>query len=411
MVLAAMTFIGASGAHAETIEAGPFSVDVSAALTIRCNDTVLFKGDRCVAQGDKVGSNQPSLVGSIEDATVTRDGNSFTAIAREGRNSLRREVMVTPEAVHVTFEAKVFGKTGGANIIYELFSPLDSLDGTEYTATAGWLRRPRTATKEQFDSSATEPHEYILQYGQYFVLKSPRLRCTLDFNPSGPWIGISNYGEIWNCLLYHDGERFIFGTFCAAARHGATFTGKIIIRPGDTPYEVQHTNESVAYTTDFPAALSLNFTETDEDDRYRICGAETGHGWQNPEDVRIVTRGVGGLLRRDFAAPIEAEREGILEIALRSGLYLLTLNVYDANEDTGPFDLSGPDGPLLQDVRIPRGTYWDKTVPLRIRDGKAALQLNGRWKINALSMQILFYDEEDFLFERPYWNMGLKSEE
>jgi hypothetical protein len=180
-------------------------------------------------------------------------------------------------------------------------------------------------------------------------------------------------------------------------------------------YGALHPNDPLSYVTDFPSPLSLNFTAGEEDERFRACGATgvggEGFGWRTPRDIRIVARGTGGLLRRDFAAPVEPGREGVLEIALRSGLYLLTLNVFDEKEETGPFGLVGPDGPLLQDVRIPRGAYWDKTVPLRIRDGQAALRFNGRWKVNALSMQLLLHDEEDFLFERPFWNMELASEE
>ena len=415
LLAAAWLAVAGAGAQAETIEAGPFSVEVSPTLTIRCNGNILFNGDRCVAQGNKLGSNRPSLVGDIAEATVTREGNTVTAISRDGRNSLRREVMVTPEALHLTFEARVFGVTGGANMLYELLTPRDSLEGTDYAVTAGRFRRPRTTTEGRFGFAATEPHRYVVQNAQYVALKAPSLACTIDFNPEGPWLGISNYGENFSASIYHDGERYIFASFCAAARHGATFTGKVIVRSGDAPYEALHPNMAVAYTTDFPSPLSLNFSVSDENERFRMCGAtgfgDDGFGWHSPQNIRIVTRGTGGLLRRDFAAPVDPEHEGVLEIKQRSGLYLLTLNVYDAKEVTGPFDLLGPDGPLLEDVRIPRGTYWDKTVPLRIRDGKAALRFIGHWKINALSLQLILHEEEDFLFEQPYWNMAAESGE
>lgn len=116
-------------------------------------------------------------------------------------------------------------------------------------------------------------------------------------------------------------------------------------------------------------------------------------------------RATGGLLRRDFAAPARESAGATLELELHSGLYLLTLNVYDAKQDTGPFGLHSGDGPLLQNVTIPRGQFWDKTVPLSSRDGKAELRFSGKWKVNALTLQKILHEEEDFLFEQPYWNM------
>ena len=54
----------AAGAHAETISAGAFSVDVAHTLTVRCNDTVLFSSDRCVPLRG-LGKSAPSLVGAF----------------------------------------------------------------------------------------------------------------------------------------------------------------------------------------------------------------------------------------------------------------------------------------------------------------------------------------------------------
>ena len=211
--------------------------------------------------------------------------------------------------------------------------------------------------------------------------------------------------------MYHDGKQYRFSMFCSGARNGATFTGKVIVRPGGKPYEALHRNEALAYTTDLPPALALNFSNSEANERYQACAANVPANkpfrWRRPEDVHIVPRATGGFLRRDFGAAADGKSDGVLEIEQRSGLYLLTLNIYDAREDAGPFDLAGPDGPLLKGVRVPRGRYWNKTVPIRFRDGKTALRFSGKWKINALALQLLLHEEEDFLFERPYWNMTL----
>ena len=401
-------------ARAETIDAGPFSVDITPMLTARYNDTVLFSGERCaILRSGGFAKTEPSPVGAIGDGGVIRDGNVLTLIARKGRNVLRREVMVRPDALHLTYELTVFGSTGGTHLRYELLTPSESLEGLRYALTKGLLRRPRTTSDEVFAFQKVEPFKYLFQTGLYLNIKSPNLPCTIDFDPLGPWVGISNYGENWSTSPYHDGETVHFAMFCSGARNGGTFTGKVIVRPGATPYEAIHPNDALAYTTDFPVALALNFTDTDTDERYRMCGPTPSDGqpfgWKDPRNVRIVPRATGGLLRRDFAAPHPAtgknSTDATLELKLRPGLYLLTLNVYDARTDTGPFDLFSADGPLLQNVTIPRGRFWNKTVPLRSRGGRAELRFTGAWKINALTAQKILHEEEDYLFEQPYWNM------
>jgi hypothetical protein len=112
-------------------------------------------------------------------------------------------------------------------------------------------------------------------------------------------------------------------------------------------------------------------------------------------------------LRRDFAT---GDGEGVLDLDLAPGLYLLTLNVHDGKEATGRFTIADGNGVLVEDVEVPRGAYWDKSVPTRVRDGGATLRFRGAWKINALTAQLILRDSEDFMFERPYWNTDVDVE-
>ena len=106
--------IAAGGCGAETIDAGPFSVEVSPALTVRLNGMPLIVGDRCAGFRGTI-ADSPVLVDGAQ-GQILRQGPVLTTVARQGRNSLRREVMVTPEAVHITFELQAFGPTGGSHV-------------------------------------------------------------------------------------------------------------------------------------------------------------------------------------------------------------------------------------------------------------------------------------------------------
>ena len=409
LAVGAACVIATWAAQADTITAGPFSVDVSRTLTVRYDGQILFSGDRCAAyRGLK--PDAPALVRTLEKGVLSRNKNCVTFLARDGRNTFRREVMVTPEALHVTYEIQVFGATGGTHLQYELLSPAATLDGSAYKATTGLLRRARKTVAGAMNSKKSTPFQHLLRTCVYLTLKSPALACTMDFNPMGSWQGTSNYGESWSTSLYHDGERYRFSMLCSSARNGATFTGKIIVRPGAKPYEALHRNDALAYTTSFPTTLALNFSENDASDKYQLCPPATPNGkpfrWREPKNVRIVQRAAGGLLRRDFATATDGANDGVLELEQPSGLYLMTLNMHDPKEDTGPFDVIGPDGPLLRGLRVPQGRFLDKTIAVRFRKGKAALRFSGKWKINALALQLILQEHEDFILERPYWNMG-----
>lgn len=405
----ALVMLAALGAAAETLDAGPFSVDVASELTVRFNGVTLIEGDRCVAfQGMRP---DPRTLVDPAGGEVLREGNTMTVLAVQGRNTLRREVMVTAEAVHITFEMRVFGATGGSHLQYDLRTPGAYVDGVEYQAWTGRPRGPLQTETGTFSTEDTEPFEYLVRTGRYFILQKPGAECSLDFNPVGPWVGESNYGENYSANPYHDGEDFRWLMLCSGGANGGIFRGKIIIRPGVVPWESVHSTTEVAYTRGFPASLAVNFSrDEDPSGDYVASAGDDACRWREPASARIVERDSGGLLYRDFAAPAEEGASAALEIAQRSGHYLLTMNLRDPQERTGPFTVTGPDGPLFEDVTVEAGDYWFDTAHLRFRDGAATLRFTGHWKVGALALQPIIYDTEDFIIGRPFWNMQADHE-
>jgi hypothetical protein len=407
VVLCLLFAVGACAA--ETLDAGPFSVEVAPALMVRFHGMPLITGDRCVGfRGTTAAS--PVLVDGAQ-GQIVRAGSILTTVARQGRNVLRREVMVTPEAVHITFELQAFGPTGGSHVEYDLLAPVAALDNVPCVATTGAPRDRRADAQVTLSSQDTKAGTYAQRSVVHGRFAFPAGACSLDLNPQGAWQGESNYGEPTAATLWHDGRLWHFMMLCSGGQFGATMTGKIILRAGDIPYEQVHRRDRVEYTSDFPVALALNFTAGDSDDHFTACPvatvADKPYRWRDPQAVRLVTRDAGGLLYRDYATPSKPSAEGVFEMALPSGLHLLTLYAHDAQAATGPFTVSGPEGVLCRDVRVPRGEYWVKTVPLRSRDGRTRVTFRGDWKVNGLRLQEILGEAEDFLFDRPYWNASL----
>ncbi len=403
----------AAAAAAETVDAGPFSVDLTPGLTVRYEGQTLISGDRCVAfRAMKPG--EPVLVDPT-NGRILRDENVLTTLAEQGRNSLRREVMVTPEAVHITFEMKVIGPTGGSHLQYELLTPPEYLDRTDYEAWTGAPRGPLRQLTGTFSIADSKPEDYLIRGTRYIILKRKGATCSLDFNPDGPWVGESNYGHAFSSNPYHDGERFHFLMLCAGAKNGAIFRGKIIIRPGARPYASLHSTDDVAYTTGFAISLGLNFSGDPSPAPYASYSPDAAptasYRWRDPGKVRIVTRPSGGLLYSDFATTADGKSGATLRLQQRSGQYLLTLYIRDPDAVTGPFTVTGPDGPLVEDMVVRAGDYWQKTVPLRFREGAIDLRFSGAWKIGALALQPILYETEDFVLEGRWWNMEVPNAE
>lgn len=401
LFLALLTALALPALADEPLQAGDFSVDATPQLTVRYKGETVLSGDRCVSfRGLKAG--EPAFVEPTQGRLV-RQGNVLTTLAQKGRNSLRREVLVTPEAVHVTFEMRVFGGTGGSHLQYDLFTPGAFLDGVEYEASTGAPRGPLGKATGAFSLAESKAFEYLVRSVRYVILKRPGAECSLDFNPEGPWVGETNYGDTYNATPYHTGEDFRWAMLCSGGRNGGIFRGKIILRPGATPYASLHSTEDVEYTSQFPVALALDFSPHTQ-------AAPGGNWrWRNPEQVRTVERETGGALYRDFAAAAQPGTEGVLEVDLPSGLYLLTLNLRDDQQATGPFSVLGDEGTLLENVTVERGQWWHKTVPFRVRNGQGHLRLTGDWKLSALTIQTLLLETEDFLFDQGFWNMEIPA--
>lgn len=414
-LLSALTalMLAVSFSAAEAVDAGPFSVDATPELSIRYNGETLISGDRCVSfRGMKPG--EPVLV-DPGAGRVLRDGTIITTLATQGRNSLRREVMVTPEAVHITFEMQVFGATGGSHLQYDLLTPREYIDGADYKAWTGAPRGPVRHETGTISMADSKPLEYLIRSVRYITLNQSATLCSLDFNPGGPWVGETNYGHNKSTTPYHDGQQFHWLMLCTGGQNGGIFGGKVIIRAGAPDYETLHSTANVAYTSQFPVSLALNFTEGTTAVPYVSCSpqAPAGDGYRlsAPERTAIVRRPEGGMLYSDFLTAAATGGRGTLHLRQRSGQYLMTLNICDTKEDTGPFTISSGDSPLVEDVTIRRGDFWVKTVPLRFRNGRATLRFSGDWKIGALTLQPILYETEDFVLEGRWWNMEVNAAE
>jgi len=322
LVLGTLMSLSGAGVRGDTIEAGPFSVEVSPVLTVHYEGAVLFSGDRCVAfRGLKPGA--PELLRNRTGGQLTRRGNIVTLFAKDGRNVFRREVMVTPDALHLTYEVQAFGDTGGTHLQYELLTPVETFDGAPYQAATGLLRRPRKTLRGKWNSTSSEPFRYLVQTCSYLALETPAPRCTIDFNPMGPWQGTSNYGENWCTAIYHDSERYHFSMLCSGARNGATFTGKIIVRPGTGPYAAIHRNDPLAYTTGFPVTLALNFTDNDTDEKYLPCppivASDRPFRWKEAGNIKIVGGRICTIKNCKFAHLLYQDGQEFYSLFIVSG--------------------------------------------------------------------------------------------
>lgn len=379
----------------EQISAGDFSAEVAHKLTIRYRGKVIVSHDSCDDRNDELLNT--------EQGTVSRAGNSYTLFNENAADSFRREVTVKADQVEITFSILIRRPIKTHLIYYRLHCPKEVFDGSQYDYVAGWVSYEPETGSGTFGSTKNLQLEIV----RYLRLKSKVFPLTFDFNPEGPWLCSANYSRMWDCdILPKDNEYQIAraGTY---SRFGNLVEGKIIIRSGQVPYSQIHPHDSLNYTTNMPQTLVLNMSYDADRMEYKSCNPNSklkDAQWQYKRGLQIVKRPGQCFVYRDFISSAD-KTDGVLEIRNQvPGLYWLTLQVFDPQTVAGPFTVSVNKQKLVNDLKIPAKQYWSKTFPVWINGKSDKIRFSGNWKLNALTLQLMMGEKEDYLFKRGYWN-------
>jgi hypothetical protein len=391
------SFVQICFAADKQISVGDFSADVANKLTIRYKGKIIVNYDNCDDSGNELLNT--------EKGVISRNGNSYTLFNENATDSFRREVTVKQNQVEITFRILIRRPIRSHVIYYRLHCPKNVFNGSQYDYVSGWVnRKPKTG-------SGTFGAEKKLQLNsvRYLRLKSKVSPLTFDFNPEGPWLCYGgDFGRLWGCSILAKDNEYQITRGRAYANFGNLMLGKIIIRSGQASYSQIHPCDHLCYTTNMPETLVLNMSNDRDRMEYKSCNPKSelkNANWQHPEKLKIEKQVNQDFVYCDFIKSANRE-DGVLEIKNQvPGLYWLTLTVFDSQADTGPFTVSANKQLLVDNVKIKGNKYWIKTIPLWIKTNSEKIRFSGNWKLNALVLQLIMGEKEDYLFNRGYWNM------
>ncbi len=386
------------------ISAGEFSADVGRKLAIYYKNKIIVSRDSC-------DDGQNKLI-DTQQGEIYKQGNTYTLIYKTGNNSFRREVAVRPNEVEITFRVLVRRPISSSLMYYRLHCPKDVFDGANYDYLAGWVSRKPKYGAGTFDYANDVKKQLSFGNIRYLHIKAKDLAISFDFNPEGPWLCYGgNYSRMWGCYIATDEKGYCISRIRTYSRFGNLLIGKIIIRAGVVPYEKIHPIKRFAYTSDVKRNLVINFSYDKDEMEYKSCNPKTKLSsiyWENPQNLQIISRNSRDFVYKDFITPKISNSPTLLIIKNQpAGLYWLTLTIFDPKAETGTFSVFSDNKTLLENARIKAGEYWIKTIPIWIKKDGVRIKFVGNWKLNALALQLIMGENEDYQFKRSYWNMKI----
>jgi hypothetical protein len=401
------------------IARGAFRVAVSPNLRIEYDGVPLIVGD-VAATGDESGADVEPRDGEALDVsagTLTREGDTITTQVLTQDRYFRREVHLREDgALELTYEIRLYGFTGRRYIQYRLLAG-EAFDGAYLINYRGRLSQNVKSRSRTFESSKFNGPSEVDGGIRLMQVRDAELgELSVDFNPEGPWLCAADMQTAVRGYVGGVRGQGLWLTQRQIARWGHNLHGKIVIHPGIRDYDALHPVDRIFYKHPFPPPdTAINFTEGPGDGTFQAvkpavdAPADAPARWLTP--VRCVTRDGGTFLYGDFASSAADGRTGEVEVPLRDGWYLLTLYACDMAEATGPFSVSGPEGPIAEGVSLAAGERWRGLSPVLVEGGSLRLRFEGDWKLNGLAVNPLVYRNEDYRLTRSYWNMTVEDPE
>ena len=366
-------------------------------------------------------SGKPALAEPVRVATVPVDGwDQVVHLWRSGPQSrCRVELAASADAFELTMVRLVEAQVAGF-VSYELNLPLSFLDGCQAEIIGTGVKVPAEAVRGNKlvgvlglgGISRVNPIRYLrLRHPD-----RPQEALDFDFRPRGHWAGektITPHAAEWH--LRRDRGGYVLRSAFSRTIHGTLQELKLVIRRADQrPVEQVHPRVANRWTTPHANRLRVNVGNVPVKgyQTAALPGLPAGIGkspvcWQQPDrlllqrderyrDVAPVR--LEGVAPRDPTEPVE------LSIDIdRPGHYLVNLLVGAPDRPVGPCVITSAKDRHIKMPAVAAGACdcWSVVVPASA--DMLRLRLAGDFRLMAFGVAPLLYENEDFLFRRPWW--------
>ncbi len=331
-----------------------------------------------------------SMTGMDGDCSAVRE----TALRDDGR----LEVTVGGTLLPKDYQLNGFG--------YALRIPKKLLVGTTATIHHGMHRSD--PPPKQYTFTGNEPDGRLRELSQVRDIQiNGKLSFSIDFTTMGPW-GLFNddlSSETYSFFVV-DGDSYVAFMASGRFRYGAKYCHKIVVRSGVTDFDRIHPTRFAHYQYNRGASQRIQFTDGNTATGMAIHPQRVMYSkefekgspklWSKP--VSIVKTRLGGPF---FSAGAKVSGDNSLTLTHADALVLV--NVALAGPSKGTASINGKQVAF----DIAEGSKKTVVLPVYIRNGKATLSIEGEAIVCGIIVQPVLFAEEDYLFDRTFWNTGL----
>ncbi|MEW6359952.1 MAG: hypothetical protein AB1696_26680 [Planctomycetota bacterium] len=387
MILAA----GASG--------GDFEIKSAAPLSVTYRGTPLITGETAI----------PEFTAKADVRRVDVPGwEAVYQVRRAGdAQKVREEVAASKDAFEFTLVRLVEADAHGF-VRYGFVAPHEFLDGRRAEIVGAGEKVPaKYVQKTRLDGPIGAEGISHVKSLLYLRMHRPEGAIDFDFNPRGWWTGektVTPHAAEWS--MRREKEGYVFSTAFSRTIWGTLQEFKFIIRAADErPVAEVHPRVANRWTTPYPNLLNLNIG-TLPVEGYTPVPSDKAR-WRDAASVRLETDErfkEAGQMRYEGASPTDPKTGATLEINVgRSGHCLVNMLVGSPDREVGPCEVSDGAGRKASCPPAPKGSFDSWAIVAFAKDGKIALRLEGDFRLAAVGVAPMMYEEEDFLFRRGWW--------
>ena len=338
-----------------------------------------------------------------------------------------REVVVNSGRAEVTFAGIVPPRDHGADISYGchcILVPCDVLKGANYTARVGRRLHLKPIKSGTFTGQESEG-KYFLKGVRHIQFRGGAVDFSMDFSPSGIWSIYSSVDRATHTYVHvcRRGDYYVFAAVTVEARFGTKVSSKVVLRTGLNDLEKIHPIPAIDYRVPFPSLRRVQFTPNKPADgfvrvksipgldrNFKACqlqpydeNRETG--WITPLDAKVIGADEKNPLGPLFGGGISGKGKATFRIDHPNGKVLANILLSGAQ---GPVEVSLTANDMIREtVKVAEGSRKTVILPAAIRDGHLDITLDGStWMISGIVVQLFLSEEEDFIFDRPWWVFG-----
>jgi hypothetical protein len=400
-----------------------------------------YQGRPLIISNNLVGFSDWNRV-SGRDTRIKNGRKIWNALQdKGGKMQFRREVALHPDgSVELTVKAHYASYTDG-NRGYSFTIPFAALKDCKFTARVGRTSATKEITgvlddyfKDSYIGGASGNDKLV----HYLAFESEDVHLVFDFNPYGVTQMYSEFpfaGEPTGvATVCKAGDSLVFTLFTRKHESaGGVYAAKAVIYPGVYEYDARHPYQSWTYRGGPEPISYYSFGAPDPNaaraalegvkppeassglppasrpaiqrahlDLYRLGKAA---GWEKADGLRLTEKPSSNIFAKAVYSPTGSPATFLMDI--KPGIYVLTLKLGDPEADIGPFDVLINGKPSVTDIQTVRGETETVLIPHYVRtpETQIRIQFQGqkRWAVNAIAAQVLLYPNEDFFWDRGFW--------